>query len=128
MEIEKIKNYWLITANEDFKVMHHLFEKKDYGYALFFGHLVIEKTLKAFYCSVNKMHAPYKHNLVMLAKESNLIFSNEQVQNLEVINRFNIEARYPDIKLSFYKLCTKEFSEKYLKIIEELRTWLLKKI
>jgi hypothetical protein len=39
---DKIK-YWLKTADQDWKVANHLFEKEDYSYALFFGHLTIEK-------------------------------------------------------------------------------------
>jgi len=35
---DKVK-YWLKTADQDWKVANHLFEKKDYSYALFFGHL-----------------------------------------------------------------------------------------
>ena len=30
---------------------------------------------------------------------------------LMLVNSFQIEARYPDEKLDFYKTCTKEFTE-----------------
>ena len=40
---EQIKTYWLTEAQEALKVADHLIEKKDYSYALFFGHLAIEK-------------------------------------------------------------------------------------
>ena len=39
--------YWLQSAASDMSVAEHLFEKEDYHYCLFFGHLVLEKTLKA---------------------------------------------------------------------------------
>ena len=38
---EKIK-YWVKSAEYDWRVAHHLFEKGDYPYALFFGHLTVE--------------------------------------------------------------------------------------
>jgi len=44
---EELINYWLEAAERDWVVIDHLFEKGDYHYALFFGHLVIEKMLKA---------------------------------------------------------------------------------
>jgi hypothetical protein len=31
------------------------------------------------------------------------------------VTDFNLEARYPDIKFSFYQKCTREFTEKYFK-------------
>jgi hypothetical protein len=42
---------------------------------------------------------------------------------LEIITDFNMEARYPDEKFSFYKKCT--FTEINLKKIEEIRKWLI---
>jgi HEPN domain-containing protein len=50
--------------------------------------------------------------------------ANEQNNILMRINTFNIEARYPDEKLSFYLSCTKEFAEASIKIIKELYQWL----
>ena len=39
---DKVK-YWIRSADQDWKVANHLFEKGDYSYALFFGHLTIYK-------------------------------------------------------------------------------------
>ncbi len=41
--------YWIDSSDRDFTTMAHLFEKGDYHWALFIGHLVIEKLLKAYY-------------------------------------------------------------------------------
>ena len=43
MNQKEIKNYWVSEAEESLGVARHLFEKEDYSYALFFGHLAIEK-------------------------------------------------------------------------------------
>ena len=49
LDIETIKRYWVTEAEEGLNVAGHLFEKGDYSYALFFGHLAIEKLLKGLY-------------------------------------------------------------------------------
>lgn len=113
-DYEKLVTYWLKTAAHDYETMESLFKAKRYADALFFGHLVLEKALKAFFVQVCKKHAPYTHNLVMLAKQTGLKFDEEKLQILSEINRFNMRARYPDIKLSFYKTATLPYTRKYL--------------
>ena len=49
MDKKEIIEYWDTEAKESLQVAKHLFEKKDYSYALFFGHLAIEKLLKSIY-------------------------------------------------------------------------------
>jgi len=48
IDIEKVKWYWLTEARESLQVAVHLFEKEDYSYALFFGHLAIENSSKGY--------------------------------------------------------------------------------
>ena len=117
--------YWLASSEDDWKVANHLFEKGDYSYSLFFGHLTIEKILKAIY--VNKLGEipPYTHRLVYLAEKVSLSLSESQLELLETITDFNMEARYPDEKFSFKRRCTKDFTEKYIIIIGETKKWLL---
>lgn len=122
---DELVEYWLKAAEVDLPVIDHLFEKGDYHYALFFAHLVVEKTLKAIYVQKVDVDVPYKHRLPLLANLCGLKLSEEQLDLLERVSRFNIEARYPDKKFQFYKLCTKEFTQEYLKKIRELRQWLL---
>ena len=44
---EKIVGYWIETSDDDYKTMVNLFRTKEYHWALFIGHLVLEKLLKA---------------------------------------------------------------------------------
>jgi HEPN domain-containing protein len=120
--------YWITSADHDWAVAEHLFEKQDYSYALFLGHLTIEKTLKAVIVSKADGVPPFTHRLPYLAEKAGLSISIEQLELLEIITDFNLEARYPDEKFSFYKKCTREFTQKYLQKIEEVRTWLLQQI
>ncbi|MFA7166463.1 MAG: HEPN domain-containing protein [Desulfoplanes sp.] len=124
---EKI-SYWCLSAEKDWRVTGHLFEKDDYSYALFFGHLTLEKILKALYVQVNGSNPPRSHRLVYLAEKSNLELTDEQIELLEIVTDFNLEARYPDEKFLFYKRCTKKFTKQYLDQIEEMKTWLLQKV
>ena len=65
--MQKTIDYWIVESAEALEVAGHLFEKKDYSYALFFGHLSVEKMLKAIYVAKTGEHAPQIHNLVRLA-------------------------------------------------------------
>lgn len=114
---EKVK-YWIKSADNDWIVAGHLFEKGDYPYALFFGHSTVEKLLKAaFVCKFDEL-PPLSHRLIHLAEKVGLNLSPERLEMLEIITDFNIEARYPDEKFLFYRKCTKEFTETYLNKIE----------
>jgi HEPN domain-containing protein len=124
MDLQKIKNFWLEEAMESLQVARHLFEKTDYSYALFFGHLAIEKILKAL-CVIKKgEQAPYIHNLFRLAEMADLPLSEDRKNQLLKITAFNLESRYPDEKRSFRKKCTVEFTQKELNEIEEVFNWL----
>lgn len=128
MTKEERIQYWLKSAMDDWAVAKHLFEKGDYPYSLFFGHLTVEKILKAVYVDRLDEPPPYTHRLVYLVERVSLELTEEQLDLLEAITDFNLEARYPDEKFSFKKKCTKDFTEEYLKKIEEIKEWLLKKI
>jgi HEPN domain-containing protein len=54
LNINNVKSYWIDEAEEALTVAEHLFEKGDFSYALFFGHLAIEKILKAIYVDKKK--------------------------------------------------------------------------
>ena len=120
--------YWLTSADHDRTVAGHLFEKQDYSYALFLGHLTIEKTLKGLIVSRYDVVPPFTHRLPYLAEKAGLTLTSEQLELLEIITDFNLEARYPDEKFSFYKKCTLDFTQQYLQQIEEMRTWLLQQM
>jgi HEPN domain-containing protein len=109
-------------------VANHLFEKGDYAYALFFGHLTIEKLLKAMFVNKFDEAPPYTHRLVFLTEKVDLDMSPDRLELIEVITDFHLEARYPDEKFSFFKKSTKEFAREYLKRIGGLRRWLLKQV
>jgi len=120
-----IIEYWVEVSNRDYTTMLHLFETKDYHWSLFMGHLVIEKLLKALHVKNVNGNPPKTHDLLRLAEKALLPLSDSQIDILDLITTFNISARYPDYKQSFYKKCTEEFTSENISKIKEVRKWLL---
>jgi HEPN domain-containing protein len=122
--MQKTIDYWLEEAEEALKVADHLFEKKDFSYSLFFGHLAVEKFIKAIYVQKRNEHAPQIHNLIRLAEQAGIVMSPEQKETLIIITAFNLESRYPDEKRSFRIKCTKQYTQVELTKIREVIKWL----
>jgi len=76
--------------------------------ALFVGHLVIEKLLKAYYVENMDIHPPLIHNLLRIAEKSKLELSEEQKDLLVTVTTFNIQARedvwYFDVTLPYVNI------------------------
>jgi HEPN domain-containing protein len=124
LDSNKIKNHWIATSNDDFKTMNKLFKSKSYNWALFVGHISLEKLLKALYVKLHKQHAPPIHNLYRLAELCKIELTTNYSDWLDTITSFNINARYDDYKKEFYNLCTKEYAILWIDRIKELRTWI----
>ncbi len=124
---KRLIEYWLESAEEDLKVVDHLFEKGDYTWALFIAHLVLEKVLKGYYVKEVGKQVPYTHSLRYLAQQTSLELNGEQKELLRTVTRFNIETRYPSEKSDFYELCTEEFTGDYLAKIKGFYQWMLKR-
>ncbi len=125
METEKIIKNWLEGAEKDWLACQHLYEKKDYSQCLFWGHLVIEKLLKALIVQTLLRQAPYSHDLVLLAREAKLELSPEQKDQLNEITTFNQFARYDNEVMKFMEKCTQEYTQKYFNNLNSLRLWLI---
>jgi HEPN domain-containing protein len=119
-----IIDFWASEAEESLHVAKHLFEKKDYSYALFFGHLAVEKIIKAVLVKNTNQQVPRSHNLLRLAKEAYIEMTKDQEHTLIRITAFNLESRYPDYKKEFREKCTLEFTTIELQKIKEVFIWL----
>ncbi len=120
----KIINYWLESSDEDFETMMAMFDNKRYSWSMFVGHLMIEKLLKALFVKINSEFPPYIHNLLRLAKKCNLDLNEENTLFFVTVTAFNINVRYDDYKRSFQKICTPEFSTKWVEEIKVKRLWI----
>ncbi len=111
-------------AERDLAAAEAMFEKGHFTWSLFIGHLVLERIIKALYVKEHEKLAPRIHDLVKLAKSTNLDMTDEQLEFLSEVSDFNMEARYPDEKNLFFQKCTREFADFYLRRIGEMYQWL----
>lgn len=130
MNKEDLIKFWIDSSDVDFNAMISMFNSKHYHWSLFIGHLVIEKLLKALFVKANGVNisVPKIHDLLSLAEKSKITLTEEQQNILDEITSFNINARYQDYKLSFYKKCNAKYTRQQKKKIEEIRLWLKKQI
>lgn len=125
MEKKELISFWIESSYRDFRAMEDLFEKGHYTWALFVGHLVIEKLLKAYYVENIDIQPPLIHNLLRIAEKSKLELSEEQKDLLVTVTTFNIQARYDDVKREFYHKCSKEFTKVWINKIKGFRKWII---
>ncbi len=116
--MERTVSYWLEGARYDRGVADAMFKSKKYPYALFMGHLALEKILKALVVKNTKTHAPFTHSLPYLAENSKLEIPEDILVKLREFMEFHFEARYPHATKVFYKKCTKTFTTKKLEEIK----------
>ncbi|OGH71176.1 MAG: hypothetical protein A2921_03120 [Candidatus Magasanikbacteria bacterium RIFCSPLOWO2_01_FULL_43_20b] len=128
MDYKEVVMYWKKTAEHDFDTMLGLKKLKRYSDCLFFGHIVLEKILKALVVKITKKQSPRIHDLVRLHDLAKLNLSEEYILFLKEVNNFNIATRYPDFKLQFYQVCTRDFTEGYYKRIVALYEMLCQKL
>ena len=128
LDIDKIVNHWIETSDDDFKTMLTLFRSNIYHWALFMGHISLEKLLKAYLVRKNQQHAPFTHNLYRLAELGGLEISEEYAEWLFKITSFNLNARYDDFKKEFYTMCTIDFTKEWIEKIKTLQHWIKQKL
>lgn len=122
--IEKTVNYWLEGADYDIGVAEAMYKKRKYPYALFMGHLALEKVLKAVVVKTTCKHAPYTHSLEKLARKSKIDAPKQTQIKLREFMEFHFEARYPDEQKAFYEKCSRSYTKGKLQEIKEIFEWL----
>ena len=125
MSNEKLIDHWTEGSDKNFEDMLAIYNAKRYDWALYIGHLTLEKLFKALYIKkTGATDVPFIHNLIKLAMKCDLELTDEKAAVLNTINSFCIESRYADEKQEFYKQCTRKFAEEQIKVIKEQRQWL----
>lgn len=121
--------FWQEGAEESWLSANVLLENGRYMMALFCWHLCIEKLLKAHWVKDNEEDIPPMiHNLTYLHKQTQLNLAQEMLEDLKVINFWNIEGRYPDYQKGLYQTATKEYVSGKKKTVENIRKCLLEKL
>lgn len=124
MEQQELILFWVQSSDLDFDAMESLYKAKHNNWALFVGHLVIEKLLKACYIKVHNEHPPMIHNLLRLAGKVGIELDEEKENFFGEVTEFNITARYEDFKLEFYKKCTPDYTQHWIELIKTYRQWI----
>lgn len=124
MDLESVVEYRLLTAADDRRAAEHLLGSGDYPQALLFGHLYLEKVLKAVVVRRTQAHAPITHNLRFLAERAGIHLGPEREAFLARVTGYSIRARYPDMAMRFRQQCTREFCEREIEGIKETGQWL----
>lgn len=128
MNIKKTIEYWTTSSKYDLEVADSLFENKKYHYALFFGHLAIEKILKGIFVKKKKEHAPFSHSLTILSREAALDIDEKRLEKLAEFMEFYLEGRYPRDMEAVMRKCTENYATEKLGDIKEMYQWLIAKL
>lgn len=70
---DKLIQYWSDSSDEDFDTMITMYESKKFNWALFVGHLMIEKLLKALYVKINNDYPPF--SIIYCDLQKNVIWN-----------------------------------------------------
>ena len=96
INIEAVVQHWVESSAQNHATMLNLIKSKEYSWALFIGHLVIEKLIKAVYVKQLHQHPMFKHDLLWLVKKTELEIPLDYIDWLDEVTTFNINARYDD--------------------------------
>ncbi|OGC56253.1 hypothetical protein A3H26_03605 [candidate division WWE3 bacterium RIFCSPLOWO2_12_FULL_36_10] len=95
---EEIIKSWEESAERNLCTAKDLIKTNHYDWALFLGELALEKLLKGAVTKAQNDSPPFTHNLVKLAELTKIKFTDEDLQDLSIITKYNVQARYDDIK------------------------------
>jgi HEPN domain-containing protein len=91
-DVDKTIKFWAESAIYDLETRKSLLESKRYPYALFFGHLALEKILKAFAVKATAEHAPFTHSLTFLASKTGIDIPESILDKLAEYTEFHLSS------------------------------------
>jgi HEPN domain-containing protein len=98
---EKLIDYWLGSSGRDYKTMLDLHSINNNHWALFMGHLVIEKLLKALNIKLRGEFPPMIHDSRRISEKAGIELNTSQEKILDSISRFNLKAHMMIIRRVF---------------------------
>ena len=124
----KLIDYWVRSAEYDLEVSQSLYEKCRFHYSLFFGHLAIEKILKAIFVKKKSIHAPFSHSLTHLVEKAGIEIQQERLERLASFMDFYIDGRYPGDLDDIFRKYTPDLTREKREEVMEMFEWLKKKL
>lgn len=126
MDKQEHISFWVNSAKSDWKIAQKLFRSKDYLYALFFAHLVLEKLCKAHWINDNAENVPPKnHNLNKLVAQTKLELTEDELVFLAEMNRFQLEGRYQDYVSEKRSVVNQKITSEYFNRCKQIQKKLL---
>ena len=123
-------DYWVEISEYDLETAKAMLQTKRFLYVGFMCHQSVEKMLKANYVKVTNKIPPYVHGLKKISVQGEIYdcFSEEQIELLATLEPFNIEGRYPVLKMEISKMLDKNVCQNLIKDTEELIKWIKNKL
>ncbi|MCH5301212.1 MAG: HEPN domain-containing protein [Prevotella sp.] len=125
MKADKVA-YWTDIADYDMETAEAMYQTGRWLYVAFMCHQVIEKILKAYWCSTQADDPPYTHNHKRLASGCGLydLMTDEQKNFIEIVTNYNIEARYPEDRDALAQALTKQVCQKLIDETKRMQKWI----
>ncbi|MGP8215947.1 MAG: HEPN domain-containing protein [Bacteroidia bacterium] len=117
--------YWLEGSDSDIETAEILIKEGKYINELFFCHLSVEKMLKAHVVKTTKTFPSKTHNLFWLSEKAKLQISEQDIEFMGILMKYQLEGRYPDYSPGMPK---REKINEYLCSTKEILKWLKKKL
>lgn len=122
-------DYWKKEAELNWHTANYLAEGKQFVMALFLFNLVLEKLLMAHWVNDNADNTPPRtHDLQSLHNQIDLDLEAADYDYLAIINRWNIDTRYPDYKNKIYTIATSAYVADQKLRLEKLKQCLLENL
>lgn len=125
MDLQKQIKYWVDNSVSDFETAEILIKNGKILHGLFFGHLTIEKILKAHVVKSTKDIPPKTHNLLRLLEKTDLQLNDNQIQLLNTLMVYLLEGRYPEY---YPGVPSSTVADRILAQTKDLLIWLKEKL
>lgn len=119
-------DYWIDLARYDLRAAKAMLKARQRLYVGFLCHLVIEKTLKAYWAHMKKTTPPFTHHLSLLAERTSLLAKLDEraLTVIDVLEPLHIEGRYPTEKARLLRVLTPVKCAWLIKETERLHRWI----
>jgi HEPN domain-containing protein len=123
-------DYWLELARYDVRAAKAMLKANQRLYVGFLCHLVIEKTLKAYWTRAKGTTPPFTHDLSLLAERTGILerMDERAMTVVDFLEPMYIEGRYPTEKSRLLRKLTAAKCAWLMKETEWLYRWIRKQL
>jgi len=129
MTVEDVVNRLLEHAKKDMEVAEATHHAGYHAHALFWAHLVLEKTCKGPWVSrKQEIRYPHTHSLLRLLKEAEIQIIEDQLQFFTAMNEFQSHGRYGDELERMEATVTPDLCAEFMAQTKIQMEWLIKQM